>query len=154
MTTTLKTNGTSRGAENVSGDMDFFTVYTLADITDTGVSNPGYTPVKAYSQAQNLNALIQLVSLRTQPVMVGIDKVNDNLSNYDFGSNFTGLKSVWILKFATERSGYTTEATLISDANGLPIITGLDENVAISPAVLNSTSATAKNIYFVQHTTL
>lgn len=154
MTTTIKPNGTSRGAENLSGDMDFFTLYTLVDITDTGISNPGISPVKAYNQAQNLNALVQLVSLRTQPVMLSVDKVNDNLSNYAFGSGFTGVKSIWILKFATERSGYTTEATLVSDANGLPIIVGLDDNVTISPAVLNSTSATAKNIYFVRHTTL
>jgi hypothetical protein len=154
MTTTFKPNGTSRGAENLSGDMDFFTAYTLVDITDTGISDSRHIPVKEYNQAQNLNAMIQLVSLRTQPVMVGVDLVEDDLANYDFGSNFTGTQKVWILKFATERSGYTTEATLISDSSGLPITTGLDETVSITPAVLNSTSATAKNIYFVQHTTL
>jgi len=154
MTTTFKPNGTGRGAENLGGDMDFFTAYTLVDITDTGVSDSRHTPVKEYNQAQNLNAMIQLVSLRTQPVMISVDLVEDDLDNYDFGSNFTGTKKIWILKFATERSGYTTEATLISDASGLPITTGLDESVSISPTVLNSTSATAKNIYFVQHTTL
>lgn len=154
MTTTFKPNGTGRGSENLGGDMDFFTAYMLVDITDTGVSDSRHTPVKAYNQAQNLNALIQLVSLRTQPVMVSVDLVEDNLSNYDFGSNFSGTHNIWILKFATERSGYTTEATLISDANGLPVITGLDETANVSPAVLNSTSVTAKNIYFIQHTTL
>lgn len=152
MVANLKPKGTARGAENVGGDMDFFTAYTLVDITDTGVSDP--TQTKSYNQAQNLNSLIQLVGLRTQPVMISVDLVEDDLSNYDFGSGFTGLSNIWMLKFATERSGYTTEATLISDAGGLPIITGLDESVSISPSVLNSTSATAKNIYFIQHTTL
>ena len=153
MTANLKPKGTSRGAENLGGDMDFFTAYTLVDITDTGVSDP--TQTKAYNQAQNLNSMIQLVGLRTQPIMISVDLIEDNLSDYEFGSNFTGTgKKIWMLKFATERSGYTTEATLISDANGLPIITGLDESVSISPSVINSISATAKNIYFVQHTTL
>lgn len=153
MTANLKPKGTARGAENVGGDMDFFTAYTLVDITDTGVSDP--TQTKAYNQAQNLNSMIQLVGLRTQPIMISVDLIEDNLSDYEFGSNFTGTnKKIWMLKFATERSGYTTEATLISDANGLPVITGLDESVSISPAVINSISATAKNIYFVQHTTL
>lgn len=145
--------GTARGAENLGGDMDFFTAYTLVDITDTGVSDPA--PSKSYNQAQNLNAMIQMIGLRTQPVMISVDRIeNDSLSDYDFGSNFTGTADIWMLKFATERSGYTTESTLISDSNGLPVATGLDETVTISPAVLNSTSATAKNIYFVQHTTL
>jgi len=145
--------GTARGAENLGGDMDFFTAYTLVDITDTGVSDPA--PSKGYNQAQNLNAMIQMIGLRTQPVMISVDRIeNDSLADYDFGSNFSGTADIWMLKFATERSGYTTESTLISDSNGLPVATGLDETVTISPAVLNSTSATAKNIYFVQHTTL
>jgi hypothetical protein len=153
MTTNLKPKGTARGAENVGGDMDFFTAYTLVDITDTGVSDP--TPSKAYNQAQNLNAMVQLVGLRTQPIMISVDMIEDQaLADYDFGSSFTGSATIWMLKFATERRGYTTEATLISDASGLPILTGLDESVSITPAVLNSTSATSKNIYFVQHTTL
>lgn len=150
--TTIKPKGTARGAENLGGDMDFFTAYTLVDITDTGVSDP--TPSKAFNQAQNLNAMIQMVGLRTQPIMISVDIIEDNLADYDFGSNFSGTQTIWMLKFATERSGYTTEATLISDSNGLPVVTGLDETVSISPAVINSTSATAKNIYFVQHTTL
>lgn len=153
MTTNLKPKGTARGAENLGGDMDFFTAYTLVDITDTGVTDP--TPSKAYNQAQNLNAMVQMIGLRTQPIMISVDMVEDqNLEDYDFGSNFTGSATVWMLKFATERSGYTTEVTLVSDSNGLPVVTGLDESVSIAPAVLNSTSATAKNIYFVQHTTL
>ena len=150
--TTIKPKGTARGAENLGGDMDFFTAYTLVDITDTGVSDP--TPSKAFNQAQNLNAMIQMVGLRTQPIMISVDIIEDNLADYDFGSNFSGTQTIWMLKFATERSGYTTEATLISDSNGLPVVTGLDETVSISPAVINSTSVTAKNIYFVQHTTL
>lgn len=153
--TIKRTNGTSRSGEYFSGNMDFFTVYSLVDITDTGVSDPRITPILPYQQAQNLNSVIQMVSLRIQPVLVQVDVyTNEDMADYDFGSNFSGNETVWVLKFATERAGFTTPALLRQDADGLPIITGLEETATFITEVLNTFSATEKNIYFIQHETL
>jgi len=150
-----KTNGTARSGEFFSGNMDFFTVYSLVDITDTGVSDPRITPQTQYFQAQNLNSMVQLVSLRIQPVMVQVDKYPDeDMADYNFGSNFKGQQTIWVLKFATERVGYTTAEKLRQDGEGLPIITGLDETVTFKSAVLDTFSETDRNIYFIQHDTL
>lgn len=155
MATVIKPNGTARSTENIGGDPDFFTVYTLVDITDTGISDSRVTPVKPYNQAQNLNSLIQCVSLRVQPNLISVDKLTgEAMADHEFGSAFTGSQTVWVLKFATERSGYIDEAKLKADVDGLPMLTGLDETATFSTAVFNSLSNTNKNIYFIQHTTL
>lgn len=150
-----KTNGTARAGEYFSGNMDFFTVYSLVDITDTGTSDPRIEPNIPYLQAQNLNSIVQLVSLRIQPVMVQVDiHPGEDMADYDFGSNFTGTHTIWVLKFATERAGFTTAALLRADGHGLPIITGLAETVMFGTAVINTLSDSEKNIYFIQHDTL
>lgn len=150
-----KTNGTARSGEYFSGNMDFFTVYTLVDITDTGASDPRIVPNIQYQQAQNLNSIIQLVSLRIQPVLVQVDVFNnEDMADYDFGSRFTGLNTVWLLKFATERAGFTNPELLKKDADGLPIITSLQETAEFVTDVLDTFSAEQKNIYFIQHDTL
>lgn len=155
MATVNKPNGTARSTESIGGDPDFFTVYTLVDITDTGISDSRATPVKPYNQAQNLNSLIQCVSLRVQPNLISVDKlVGEAMADHEFGSAFTGTQTVWVLKFATERSGYTDENKLKTDVDGLPVLTGMDETATLSTAVFNSLSNTNKNIYFIQHTTL
>ena len=155
MTTIKKTNGTARSGEYFSGNMDFFTVYTLVDITDTGASDPRVVPILPYQQAQNLNSIVQLVSLRIQPVLVQVDVYeNEDMADYDFGSVFTGNQTVWVLKFATERAGFTRPELLRQDADGLPIISGLEETAVFSTDVLSTMSATEKNIYFIQHDTL
>lgn len=155
MATVIKPNGTARSTENIGGDPDFFTVYTLVDITDTGISDSRVTPVKPYNQAQNLNSLIQCVSLRVQPNLISVDKLTgEAMADHEFGSAFTGSQTVWVLKFATERSGYIDEAKLKADVDGLPMLTSLDETVTFGTAVFNSLSNTNKNIYFIQHTTL
>jgi hypothetical protein len=151
----IKTNGTARSTENFGGNMDFFTVYSLVDITDTGVSDPRVTPQLPYLQAQNLNSLIQLIGLRIQPVLVQVDKYEgEDMADYVFGTNFTGEHTVWVLKFATERAGFSSPELLRQDSDGLPIIAGLTETATFSNAVINAYSDTEKNIYFIQHETL
>lgn len=150
-----KTNGTARSGEYFSGNMDFFTVYSLVDITDTGVSDPRSEPNTPYLQAQNLNSVVQLVSLRIQPVLVQVDVYpGEDMEDYDFGSKFTGNHTIWVLKFATERAGFTTSALLQKDGDGLPIISGLNETTIFGTAVIDAYSDTEKNIYFIQHETL
>ena len=83
---TRKVHGTYRPAEVVSGEVDFYRAYTLVDITDTGNSDPkGNTAT--FKQAQNLNSLIQTLSLRTQLILSSVSLyTSQDLNDYDFGS--------------------------------------------------------------------
>ena len=92
----------SRPVEVLTGSTDFYTVYTLIDITDSGVVSPK-TSASGYFQAQNLNTFIQSISLRSQPVLSSVQILDSqDISKYEFGTNFTGTHTVWVLKFASE----------------------------------------------------
>ena len=92
--------------EFAHGNQEFFTVYTLVDITDTGVKR-GNT--KQSFQAQNLSNVLQAIGLRCQPIISSVLKLTGQaMSDYSFGSGFTGSQTVWALKFATEHSDQTS----------------------------------------------
>ena len=156
--------------ESISGDLQFFTIKTLVDITNTGDFNP-YTSKgvirvgsekKSYNQAQNLNTLLQTISLRTQPVIVGDVRVDvDQMNIGDFGTFADDGISIWTLKFATEHPQAITIDLLRTDLDGVPIITGTSgvdtefAGVVFASSVFvteaNSNSTLNKNIHFVQH---
>lgn len=142
----------NRPTEVLSGDLEFFWAYTLIDITDTGYSNPkGNT--QAYRQAQNLNTLIQLLSLRTQLVISSVTIMpSQDLTGYSFGSNFTGTHTVWLFKFASEKPDAWARNLnplyyAINDCDQVPVNIGLDETAPITN-MFNLTDAVAKNMYF------
>ena len=95
------TKGIHRPGEVLTGNTTFYTAYSLVDITDTGDSDPKGNTV-SFQQAQNLNSLIQALSLRTQLVLSSITSSDVDLSDYEFGSLFTGTHKVWVFKFASE----------------------------------------------------
>jgi hypothetical protein len=140
-----------RPTESLSGDLEFFWAYTLIDITDTGYSNPkGST--KEYRQAQNLNTLIQILSLRTQLVISSVSKLNEDISDHQFGTDYTGLNDIWLLKFASERpdAWAKKEDSLYfanEDCNNVPVNINLDETATIDPMFLTN-DPVRKNLYF------
>ena len=144
--------GTSRPAEVLTGSTDFYTVYTLIDITDTGVVSPKGNS-KGFFQAQNLNTFIQSISLRSQPVLSSVEKLDaEDVADHLFGSNFTGLHDVWVLKFASETSDAWNKENnsvymLNEDFNTTPIHGTLDETAIINPEIID-TSTVNKNTYF------
>jgi hypothetical protein len=144
--------GTSRPAEVLTGSTDFYTVYTLIDITDTGVVSPKGNS-KGFFQAQNLNTFIQSISLRSQPVLSSVEKLDaEDVADHQFGSNFTGLHDVWVLKFASETSDAWNKENnsvymLNEDFNTTPIHGTLDETAIINPEIID-TSTVNKNTYF------
>jgi len=144
--------GVSRPNEVLTGSTDFYTVYTLIDITDSGVVSPK-SDAKGYYQAQNLNTFIQSVSLRSQPVLSSVEFLDaQNLDDYDFGSDFSGIQDVWILKFASETADawkYEENNTymLVKDFDKMPVHTILDETANINPEIVD-TSTVSKNTYF------
>ena len=98
----MYTKGTTRPTEVIGRNTAFYSIYTLVDVTDSNVSSPKIDAKKFY-QSQNLNTFMQLIGLRTQPIISSITKLeSQSLADYEFGSNFTGDQTVWLLKFVSE----------------------------------------------------
>ena len=146
-------NTTGRTGEVIGGNIEYFTCYTLVDITDSGIYDP--TAGNSYEQAQNLNALLQAISLGSQQILSSVEKiVAANLADYDFGSDFTGNHNTWILRFASERVGSITTTSLVRDIDGLPIYDDLEETAVFDTNVFETNAADQKNIYFYRNDNL
>jgi len=149
-----------RAGENLTGDLEFFTAFTLVDITDSGISDPELFDSLEYNQSQNLNVLLQVIGLRTQPVIVSVTaRASQDLTDYDFGTAFTGTHTVWAVKFASEYRGAWEKNGdpiyfLKSDTDGIAFIPELDNTVEFLLNVFDSYDATNKNIYFLKSDTL
>lgn len=143
-------HATARPGEYIGGNIEYFTCYTLADITDSGVYDPaGGT---AYEQAQNLNSLMQAISLGSQPILASVEKLTAaDVGDFEFGDDFTGEHNVWILRFASERTGSITVATLVRDIAGLPVYDDLDETATFDNGVFETANNSQKNTYFVRN---
>jgi hypothetical protein len=145
--------GIQRTSENTGGDIEYFTCYTLVDITDSGIYDPNQGD--AYEQAQNLNALLQAISLGSQPVLTSVEKiVAADLAEFDFGTDFTGNHNMWVLRFASERVGSITVASLVRDIDGLPIYDDLDETAVFDTDVFETNASAQKNTYFLRNDNL
>ena len=144
-------SGIFRPGEFSHGDTEFFTIYTLIDITDTGVTSGSG---KEYQQAQNLSILLQTIGLRCQPFITSVMKLDgQDLGNYNFGTSHAGNHSIWITKFATEFSGQTSVEGLILDIHVIPVFDNLDESAAIG-SIFDCVSADDKNTYIIKNTEL
>ena len=143
---------TARTGEVIGGNIEYFTCYTLIDISDSGVYDP--TLGQAYEQAQNLNALLQAISLGSQPILTSVEKiVAADMNDFEFGSDFTGTHNMWILRFASERAGCITVNSLQRDIDGLPIYDDLDETATFDSNVFETNNSTYTNIYFIRNDT-
>jgi hypothetical protein len=142
-----------RTGEVVGGNIEFFSCYTLVDITDTGIYDPNARTT--YEQAQNLNSLLQAISLGSQPILSSVEKITAvDVTDYEFGSDFTGNHNMWVLRFASERVGAISVASLIRDVAGLPIYDNLDETAVFDTNVFETGSNDQKNIYFYRNDNL
>jgi hypothetical protein len=146
-------NSTARTGEFIGGNVEYFTCYTLIDISDTGVYDPNQGT--EYEQAQNLNSLLQAISLGSQPTLSSVEKLTAaDLDDYEFGSDFTGNHNIWILRFASERVGTITVSTLVRDIAGLPLYDDLEETAVFDDNVFETVDSSKKNIYFVRNDNL
>jgi hypothetical protein len=144
---------TARTGEYIGGNIEYFTCYTLVDISDTGTYDP--TSGQAYEQAQNLNALLQAISLGSQPILTSVEKLTAaDMDDFEFGSDFTGTHNMWVLRFASERVGSITVNTLVRDVDGLPVYDDLDETATFDSNVFETNDVTQTNIYFVRNDNL
>lgn len=133
-----------------------YTVYTLVDITETNVTNARSTEVKQYNQQQNLNTLIQLIGLRSQPIQMSITVLEtQDLVDYEFGNSFKGLHTVWKFEFASEHLQVYEKDNdpvffLKEDCDGAAFTPYLDETVNFLSNTFETLDPTSVNIYFLK----
>ena len=104
--------------------IDHYLAYTLIDISETSAL-----------QIQNYNSLVQVLQLRANVDNVDEGmKGNQDLIEYDFGTNFGGNQNVWTMSFTTEQQNLFANRNgefggLIDDIHNVPVITKLMESV-------------------------
>ena len=129
--------------------MEFFTCYTLIDITCTGINDP--VQALPYQQQQNFNTFCQFIGLRTQPLNIAVEQLEDqDLASFKFGSKYTGTATVWKITWSVEVLGYSDIPELKQDADGIPIHTNLTESVDLSSQVLETKNSQRRNLYFIK----
>jgi len=110
--------GAMTSAEVLTSNLEFFTMFTKLDITSTG----DYSDLTQ----KDFEAVVQVIGLRAMPVLMNvpieIDGITDNLE--DFGAQ-TLTGSGWIFKFAFERAGAHTVASLNEELHGIVLNGGV-----------------------------
>lgn len=157
---TVKINGSINNGENLTGDIDFWTVYTAAAIeagTDVNEATPG--------AADNLDRIVQFIGQRAQAVMVSVASdatvTNATAAPYSFGSQFdNNPTTVYTLKFATEHSDAWTDVAsevnnLAESIDGLPLpFETAYAGTAPAFSTIDTSSGTVKNTTVVKSLTL
>ena len=111
-------SGAMGSSEVVSGNIEFYTLFTTIDITRTG----DYSD----NTQKDFESIVQVIGLRAQPVVmnnpVQLNGVGANvLENYGAPS-ITGAG--FIFKFAFEREGVHTVDTLKDELDGIVLNAG------------------------------
>ena len=106
-------SGAMGSSETLSGNIEFYTLFTSLDITRTG----DYTN----NSQKDFESVVQVIGLRAQPVVmnepVTLNGIGANvLENYG-APTMTGAG--WIFKFAFEREGVHTITTLTDELDGI-----------------------------------
>jgi hypothetical protein len=110
---TLSRSGAMGSAEVVTGNIEFYTLYTTLDITRTG----DYSD----NSQKDFESVVQVIGLRAMPIMMN-EPVYLNgtgslvLENYG-APTLTG--SGWIYKFAFERAAVHSIQTLRDELHGI-----------------------------------
>ena len=119
---------------------------TLIDITETGARR-GESELE-YSQQCNYNTVIQTIGLRANPIPVAFYVVEQGVGNMGFGTVYKGKNRVWIFDFEIEHADTVSVETLQADFDYVPVITDLEETVAINTSVFRTQDSDLKNTIF------
>ena len=137
--------------------LQFFTGYTLVDITPTHVIRSVNPDDIKRNQQRNWETVLQCMSLRTQPLHIKEPKIYQEVPTdvLKFGDYFEGNHTVWHWTWATEKSDVYDLPNkplggLLQDFEQVPIITGLGETGRFMLPIFYPYGA-IKNVYFVQH---
>ena len=105
--------GAMGSSEVVSGNIEFYTLFTTMDISRTG----DYSD----NTQKDFESIVQVIGLRAQPVVmnnpVQVNGVGQNLLENYGAPSLTGAG--WIFKFAFEREGVHTIDTLKDELDGI-----------------------------------
>ena len=93
---------------------------------------------RARNQQRNWESLLQIMSLRTQPMNVVLPAKQPDGWHFEFEVEAEGVLS--------SEFGSNDLAGLVSDCEGVPMVTGLDEDTVIT-AILHAQGAN-QNIWF------
>jgi hypothetical protein len=138
-------------------NLQFFTGFTLVDITATGVIR-GLDNELGRNQQRNWETVLQCISLRTQPhhITGPFRSDVDNLSAFEFGDFYQQPnQTVWTFGWSIETAdAYNLPnvplGALQQDFEQVPVITGLTETARFMLPIFYP-YGTIKNIYVKQH---
>jgi len=136
-------------------NIDIYTLYTLVDITPTGVVR-GPDSLRR-DQQRNWETVLQAIGLVAQPTEVTEVQANEVPMEWaNFGEFYAGSHTVWCWRFAVEHRdvfarGDNPVARLEELFEQVPIITGLEETARFMLPIFYPYGA-IKNIYFKKNT--
>jgi len=115
----LDRKGAMTSIEVLTGNIEFFTLFTSMDITVTGDYND--------NTQKDFESVVQVIGMRAMPAVMNnpvyLNGLGNNLLENYGASTLTGAG--WIFKFATEMPGAHTVQTLIDELNGTVLNAGI-----------------------------
>lgn len=132
---------------------EFYSIYSLVDITATGVTKVTGDAELTRNQQRNWETVLQVVGIRAQPITIEGPVVTElDVGYLEFGSMYEGKHKVWVACVGIEHSDVYLEdnnpvAGLESDFAQVPVVTGLTETARFLLPIFY-THGTIKNIYF------
>ena len=114
----LNRSGAMSSQEVVTGNIEFYTLYTSLDITSTG----NYADLSQ----KDFESVVQVIGLRAMPIImnnpVELDGIGANLLENYGAPSITGPG--WIFKFAFEREDVHSITSLIAELHGIVLNAG------------------------------
>ena len=116
-----------------------FIGYTLVDITPTGVTRDLGDKELERNQQRNWETLLQIISLRTQPIDLTVPEKKDTAWEFEFRSESEGVFEM--------HGNPDPLAGLKQDCEGVPMMLNLTEQPSMTPTI--ATSGDNQNIWFI-----
>ena len=137
----------------MSDNIEFFSVITLVDITNTGVTRNKTGHDIERDQQRNWETVLQVIGLRAQPIIIqgpASDVISADIVEELFGEMYSGKQRIWVANFGIEHKGAFKKDNddlllLKDDFNQVPIICGLNETARFILPIFYSFGA-IKNI--------
>jgi hypothetical protein len=173
----MREHGLTMPNYNLSGDLQFITIYTLFDITKTGVLKMFNADISVFvddadqlvrnrtewdrsrNQQRNWETVMQIIGLRAQPIMLeNPQKITDfSLSGLGFGESYGNSQTVWVTSFATDHADVYSTSTdpvglLKTESTFVPMIMGLKESANITKSCIIAQGSDANTVFVINNT--
>ena len=124
-------------------------LYSLIDITATGIISNNKESLFERNQQRNWETILQLVNLRYHAVTIAhpVDPKTVEMTKHEFGEFYLNTHKCWKCKFSFSVKDKDLADKLQYDFNQVPIIIGLSETASF-PDPLIYTKGKLKNTYF------